>query len=425
MKTSLLNRLLGMIFSLAALAAMTLDSCANPAIGFIAPTAVASAHSLTLAWNSAEGYKSLRPTFPTPTSYDITLHPTTGPDVTQTAVATTSCTFANLAAVIYTATVNGKIGSNVVVTGTGSVNMTGAAAVTSTILLYYISSGAGTGQMHLTFSSATAVTGTPTLTLVDPAGVITNPTPTGTTPTFAHQNTSAVAGTWKMFSKFIAGTTTALKSDTILVLQGVDTIATVSIAASDFNATYLPVTSLTLSASTMSLNAGGATGSLTATLVPASPSNSLVAWTSTAPFSANVDQNGVVTPVAAGTATITATSVDKSTVFASCTVTVKATYSVTYDVNNANSGSAPVIQTKIAGTSLTLATNSGTLARTGYSFAGWNTLATGLGTDYAAGASYATDAALILYAKWTTLPTYAVSYNLNSATSGTVPGTQT
>ena len=77
-----------------------------------------------------------------------------------------------------------------------------------------------------------------------------------------------------------------------------------------------------------------------------------------------------------------------------------ATYTVTYDANGADSGTAPDDQTKIEGEDLTLATNSGNLTRTGYTFAGWNTAANGSGTDYAGGATYATDAALTLFAKW-------------------------
>ena len=53
------------------------------------------------------------------------------------------------------------------------------------------------------------------------------------------------------------------------------------------------------------------------------------------------------------------------------------TYTVTYDANSATSGSAPTNQTKTHAVSLTLETNSGTLARTGYTFGGWNTLANG------------------------------------------------
>jgi uncharacterized repeat protein (TIGR02543 family) len=41
-----------------------------------------------------------------------------------------------------------------------------------------------------------------------------------------------------------------------------------------------------------------------------------------------------------------------------------------------------------------------TLAKTGYTFSGWNTAAAGNGTDYAVGASYTTDSAITLYANW-------------------------
>ncbi|NCC14609.1 MAG: hypothetical protein EOM32_14700, partial [Spirochaetia bacterium] len=76
------------------------------------------------------------------------------------------------------------------------------------------------------------------------------------------------------------------------------------------------------------------------------------------------------------------------------------TYLVSYDANSASSGSVPAAQTKTYGSNLTLASNTGLLAKTGYTFAGWNTAANGSGTDYAAGATYSTNAALTLYAKW-------------------------
>jgi hypothetical protein len=76
-------------------------------------------------------------------------------------------------------------------------------------------------------------------------------------------------------------------------------------------------------------------------------------------------------------------------------------WSVLYSANGATSGSAPAAQDKIIGTTLVLATNSGSLAKTGKTFSGWNTAADGSGTDYATGANYTTDNYLILYAKWT------------------------
>jgi uncharacterized repeat protein (TIGR02543 family) len=100
------------------------------------------------------------------------------------------------------------------------------------------------------------------------------------------------------------------------------------------------------------------------------------------------------------------------------------TYTVTYNGNTNTGGTAPSNQTKIQGTNLTLATNSGNLVKTGYTFSGWNTAANGSGTDYAAGATYSSDANLTLYAKWI-VTTYTVTYSGNGNTGGTAPGNQT
>ncbi len=102
-----------------------------------------------------------------------------------------------------------------------------------------------------------------------------------------------------------------------------------------------------------------------------------------------------------------------------------ATYSVTYDANSATGGTVPAPQTKTEGVDLILATNSGSLVRNSDTFVGWNTAADGSGTDYAAGATYTTNAALTLYARWTSLPTYSVTYSANGATGGTAPAAQT
>jgi hypothetical protein len=77
-----------------------------------------------------------------------------------------------------------------------------------------------------------------------------------------------------------------------------------------------------------------------------------------------------------------------------------ATYTVTYDANGATGGTAPAAQTKTNDVALILASNSGNLARDGFTFAGWNTAGNGSGTDYAEGASYTANAAVTLCAKW-------------------------
>jgi uncharacterized repeat protein (TIGR02543 family) len=105
------------------------------------------------------------------------------------------------------------------------------------------------------------------------------------------------------------------------------------------------------------------------------------------------------------------------------TIAGPATYTVSFDANGATSGSAPSNQTKTAGSSLTLASNSGNLQKTGFTFAGWNTADDGTGTNYAEGASYTTDAGLTLYAKWAAV--FTITYNGNGSTGGSVPTAQT
>jgi uncharacterized repeat protein (TIGR02543 family) len=97
------------------------------------------------------------------------------------------------------------------------------------------------------------------------------------------------------------------------------------------------------------------------------------------------------------------------------------TYTVSFDANGGTG--APANQTKTHDTALTLSSTAPT--RTGYTFNGWNTSADGTGTNYAAGASYTTNAAVTLYAKWTA-NSYTITYNGNSSTSGsTAPGSYT
>lgn len=96
-------------------------------------------------------------------------------------------------------------------------------------------------------------------------------------------------------------------------------------------------------------------------------------------------------------------------------------YAITYDANGATGGSVPVDATTYApGEPITAAANSGSLVKTGAVFAGWNTEADGSGASYDAADVFAMGhAAVKLYAVWN--PTYAVTYNGNGSTGGTVP----
>lgn len=93
-------------------------------------------------------------------------------------------------------------------------------------------------------------------------------------------------------------------------------------------------------------------------------------------------------------------------------------YSVTYNGNSNTSGTAPVDgNTYTMGSSVTALTNSGNLAKTGYTFQGWNTKADGTGTQYAVSENFSMgNYNVILYARWTqtsypppTVTTQAVS----------------
>ena len=81
------------------------------------------------------------------------------------------------------------------------------------------------------------------------------------------------------------------------------------------------VTGITLNKSTLSLNEGS-NETLTITISPSTASDKSVTWSSTDTSVATVDQNGKVTAVSKGTATIKASTNDGSGLSASCSVTV-------------------------------------------------------------------------------------------------------
>lgn len=83
----------------------------------------------------------------------------------------------------------------------------------------------------------------------------------------------------------------------------------------------VPVTGIILSASSKNVSVGSSAFTLTCTVSPADATDRSVIWASSDTSVAKVN-NGVVTPVGAGTAVISATAADGSGVTASCTVTV-------------------------------------------------------------------------------------------------------
>jgi len=86
--------------------------------------------------------------------------------------------------------------------------------------------------------------------------------------------------------------------------------------------TTVPVTGVSLNKTSMSLLVGG-NETLTATITPTNATNKSVTWSSSAPTIATVNNSGLVTAVAAGSATITVTTTDGNKT-AACSVTVQA-----------------------------------------------------------------------------------------------------
>ena len=75
------------------------------------------------------------------------------------------------------------------------------------------------------------------------------------------------------------------------------------------------------------------------------------------------------------------------------------TYRLTYNANGATSGTVPDSATVTTGVAFNLSTNSGALAKTGYTFSGWYTNATGTGGNaYAESAPFTTTSNVTLFA---------------------------
>jgi uncharacterized repeat protein (TIGR02543 family) len=92
------------------------------------------------------------------------------------------------------------------------------------------------------------------------------------------------------------------------------------------------------------------------------------------------------------------------------------TNTVTFNGNSSTSGS---ISNQSITTDVATALTNNAFARTGYTFAGWNTLANGNGTDYTNQQSVTLQGNLALFAKWTA-NTNIVTFDGNNSTSGSM-----
>lgn len=143
-----------------------------------------------------------------------------------------------------------------------------------------------------------------------------------------------------------SNTAVATVSNTGVVTAVADGTATITATTADgtnLSATCtvtvsipVPATGITLNKTSHSFNAANQTVTLTATVTPANATNKDVTWTSSNTAVATVSSAGVVTAVAYGTATITATTADGTSITATCQVTFNQCY--TAYLQNVESG---------------------------------------------------------------------------------------
>lgn len=108
------------------------------------------------------------------------------------------------------------------------------------------------------------------------------------------------------------------------------------------------------------------------------------------------------------------------------------TYTVTYNKNGDGAGGAGSVTGSVptdsnspyaCGSTVTVLGNTGSLAKDGYNFIGWNTAPGGGGTSYVADATFTISANTTLYAQWELIPTYDITYNANEGTGTTASQT--
>jgi uncharacterized repeat protein (TIGR02543 family) len=273
-------------------------------------------------------------------------------------------------------------------------------------------------------NSATIATNSFTLVVAQAAQSITFAQPanrTVTSGTFAVTGTSS-SGSPVTFTIDSGSSAVCSISSGTVTLLGVGACVITANAASTTN--YLAASPLsrtvTVSGVTITFAANGGTGSTSAKVITSPSGNALTANSfvrSGYSFAGWSTTSGTATVAYADAQVVGLTS--DTTLYAQWTAN---NYSVTYYPINATSGSAPTDSgTYTIGNNATVLGNTGTLVRTGYTFAGWTTASDGSGTVYVAGNTLAIGSANInLYAKWTANP-YSVTYSATTSDGGTVP----
>jgi uncharacterized protein YjdB len=145
------------------------------------------------------------------------------------------------------------------------------------------------------------------------------------TPIFTPASPTNTNVTWLSADPSIA----SVSAKGVITANGVGT-TTITLTSSDntsisspvfVTVTKIPVASISVSKTDVTVNDKGSTVSVSATILP-SDANTAVVWTSNGPTFATVDNNGLIKGVATGSTTVTAASADDPTIFKTINVTI-------------------------------------------------------------------------------------------------------
>lgn len=110
--------------------------------------------------------------------------------------------------------------------------------------------------------------------------------------------------------------------DDLKKVNGLLTVETITVGESEDGETIIPVTSVVLDYTTLSLDVGDSM-QLAASVLPSNATNNVILWETSNSSIATVD-NGYVTAVTSGNVTITARSAENTSIYATCAVNVAA-----------------------------------------------------------------------------------------------------
>jgi len=198
------------------------------------------------------------------------------------------------------------------------------------------------------------------------------------TPITATPNTGYAFSGWTANPSANATFTNSANATTSVILTGNATIAA-SFSLTTATYTLTPGTTIngTMTPSTIqSVNAGAST------IITATPNNGYTfsGWTA--------NPSGNATFASSTYASTSVTLIGNATIAPTFSIST-ATYNVTYFANLASSGNVPIDSNNYqTGATVSVLGNTGNLARTGYTFAGWNTAQDGSGKTYNIGSSF-------------------------------------